>query len=318
LGLNSSHTHEVLKRIELKIKRLAEALENLRPRFGFGGSTGSNVEVNIDTSALAQEITLQLIRDSQIQIDANTDPIGGMTIAEWLQDIEADVDGIESRLDDIISELQTLITANAANFALNIAEMGIQTTLNIAAIVANAATTVAGIVVQTISLNSSLGDVEDAIDAGNIIAQDIEDVLDTIKVDTQAIENAVEEIEVQLVSADSGVDATTISGLNTDYRMRPDDTDGQFQIHAITVTNRSAFPNTFRLRYSDGTTIVIIDNSAALTVGLSHTFTLAAGQGLISNGQFLEINTQFNGAHEYETAFIKVKGGGSITFSSPT
>lgn len=119
------------------------------------------------------------------------------TLADILAKIIA-APATEAKQDDMESSLNTLVAANAANFGLNIAEMGIQTTLNIAAIVANAATSVAGMVIQTIANNLRLSAIETAVDevkAKIIAAPATEAKQDTANTSLGSIDTAINNIE---------------------------------------------------------------------------------------------------------------------------
>ncbi len=175
---------------------LNQVLDEGRFRLG-GGGPGVSVSIDLTTTEgllanieillidleakdFATEATLALVLGQL----ANA---GGFNAVEWLEDIEADVDGLEGRLD-------TLIAANAADFATNTAEVTIQGLAIVAQLILNLASTAATTAAVLLG-NGTLSDIDANTDGLEPQLQDIEDVLDTIKVDTQAIEVAVEAIE---------------------------------------------------------------------------------------------------------------------------
>lgn len=141
--------------VESLLTQLKSAIEQVRDKITPLASTAARQDTN--TNKL-------------IDIESLLAETGGFRITEWLEDIEADVDGIEGRLD-------TLIANNTADFIVNTAEMAVQSALIIAQLVLNAAIATANGILIGVG-NSRLADVRDNTDpaAGSTIAEWLEDI----------------------------------------------------------------------------------------------------------------------------------------------
>jgi len=154
----------------------------------------------VDSNAMvvdlaAMEILLIEIESEAQQIRVNVDNTGGKSIADWLSDAE--------------SSLNTLIAENAADFALNIAEIAVQGAAIIVAVVANAVSIVASVAIG----NARLSDIKTAVEAIDVNTdgiegglQDIETLLVGIDQDTNSIRASADEIEaaVETIEANAG------------------------------------------------------------------------------------------------------------------
>jgi len=275
--------------------------------------------IDADTSRIIANAATEAKQDDQETtlnaLEALLAEQGGMNINEWLEDIEADVDGIEDRLD-------TLIAANAANFGLNIAEMGIQTALNIAAIVANAGAVVAGIVFQTGSLNGSLQDIENIV-ATEATLGSINTSLNNIESDTgnmdtslNNIESDIDVVRLQGVRGQGNVVSTTIPAANTDLEARPAANEEGF-IKGINVTNNHGiFPVSFLFYDYNGTNQFRFHSELSIPAGVNVDVVI---NRRFQRDNYLRIIAGSLAAHTYVVSFVDEPGAdNTFTFTSPT
>jgi len=215
----SSDTHIVaqLKLLRADLKRLAkEAADekgfNLPIAVGGGGHTTVIDLTDTNLLLVAIDTVLDAIKVDTGVISAK-DFATEATLAAVLSKILV-APATEAKQDDIESSLNTLVAANASNFALNIAEMGIQTTLNIAAIAANAVSIIAGQVIATIASNASMQDIEDAVDelkASNITK------LDHLSTDIDQVNKQTKNQITGLYTYSARWTATSITGLHLQF-----------------------------------------------------------------------------------------------------
>jgi len=306
-----------LTEINRTLKRIEEKLSITRFHLGASLSGGSG---RVDLSGVVNAIgTLKGVLDAilsdttsidgKVATEATLSAIetllakdGGFTIAELLSQVE--------------SSLNTLITANAANFAANIAQIVASTAVNVAAIVANAATTVAGIVVQTISLNGSLQDIEDIVSTK--AKQDVANAdLDDIRIATEGSAQDLADIKgllEDLTFPDSNVDVLTFSpATDKKYTARPDSSDSTAFLHHIAIKNGDPiFPITFRVFLRDGTGNKAERPDLLKTISGNQTGTILLNLD-IRRACFLQIEASIASSHVMTLAFLH---NGAITFDS--
>lgn len=327
---------EVLKELILNRKateRLASVGGGGGGRTTGGGAAAAPIDVSFlalesTQSTLATEATLLLVQidtgvirsnttaiaNSVVQIDSNTDPTGGLTIAEWLEDIEADVDGLEGRLD-------TLIANNTADFILNVAEMGVQAALVIAAIVAQTAAQLITSTLQTASITGALSDVEDEIVITNTLLAEaggltIAEWLEDIEADVDGIEGKLDSIIgllEDLTFTDADVFSFTISpATQKKYRVQPDSSDSTCHLISVQIKNADpVFPITFRF--------YLRNNSGVLSQLFEHITIISALQTVsvrldldIRRKCHLEVEASISSSHVYVMAYLNE---GTVTFS---
>jgi len=330
-GLNDSHVFDVVKRIEQKMVRVAEAVEHLRPRFGFGGSTGTNVDINFDISALATELTLQAVAATAVDIETNTDPAGGLTIADWLEDIEADVDGIEGRLDDIIANTDETGSAIITEWLERIRD-----NLQFGIIPKSAAEfleeiedRVGDVDANTTHLGKGVAEyaeeIEDSILATNILLTAQAVILaigntstDNIDDNTDGLESRLDtviDLLEDLTFPDADVDNFTIPGANNDYRMQPDDSDSSCFVDTVEILNASAvFPVTFRFFLKNTLGDEVELTSLVTVIGILSSDSIEINRN-IRRKCHLIIRASIAGGHLFKMAYLN---NGSVTFDSPT
>lgn len=258
---------------------------------------------------LSSAMWLDLIENETRQTRVNVDATGGLSIADWLEDIEADVDGLEGRLD-------TLIAANAADFASNLAEL----VLILAQLVVNGAIQVTNGVLIAAG-NSTLTDIEidtSQIDTntnptgGNSIAEWLEE----IEANTDGLEGKADttnEFLADLTKNEGNVNGITLPVGNTDMVARPDAGVTAF-FQWIEIDNMGgAFPVTFRVFGTDGATEAQrVD--LLKTIGVGATDTIILNMEMRRNS-YLTIRATIAGAHVFRLVRFS---SGTVSFTSPT
>jgi len=330
---------EVLKEIIL----IRKAVEKGPLRSGGGGGRTTGAGAATDVSKLALEATqLLLATESTLSSRASEATLsslltralllatesnqltmigqqteGGLTTAEWLEDIEADVDGLEGRLD-------TLIAANAADFITNTAEIALvvaQLILNVAAVVANGLLIAFG--------NGRLGDIRDNTDpaGGLTIAEWLED----IEADVDGIEGLITSTNTKLDTAndtlddvltelrdltfpDSDVDVHTVSpATDKSYLVRPDSTDSTCFLQWVAIKNADPiFPITFRIFLRDGAANKAQRPDLLKTISAQQTDTIILNLNIRRNC-FLLIEASISSSHIFTLPYLN---NGAVTFSN--
>ncbi len=278
----------------------------------------------------ATQLLLATATNQTTQIGQQT--AGGQTTAEWLEDID---DGID-----------TLIFENDANFALNIAEMGIQTGLNIAQLIINAGIGTANGLLQ-LAANGKLDDIvsntqgiEDntAPASGTTIAEWLEDIdentdtLEALLAETGGLniteilanqdtnldaivltqDNIVELLE-DLTFPEADVDSHTLAPITDNFwQIRPDSTAFTCFVHHVQIFNNHAvFPVSFKVRLRDGAgnKAERPDLVAIISPQVADTIVLNMN---IRRNCFLEIEASFDAAHIFNLAYLN---SGAVTIS---
>ncbi len=319
-GATNSAVIASINRNSEVLTRLAEVME--KQRFPVAPKTA---RVEVFTSALATALDGIL---AKIIADPATQPKQDAIIAKMLV-----APSTEAKQDVMESSLNTLIAANAANFALNIAEialmiveLGVQTALSIAAITANAVTIVAGIVAQTTSLNNSLQDIENKI----IVSPSTEAKQDTIIGHVNGLEGLIgttnsntNQIESDLTHrwfVDGGVNGTqAITNGNNTLRVRPDTQTSQI-LKSVAITNNMAtLPAVFRFHWANGSGLTNEMEDPPPRTVLAQTTEIIDLDIEIRRLCFLEVVSSINAdANEFALQFAFHGDATDITFSSPT
>jgi len=308
---------------------LESTLSGFRSDFGLEdfATEVTSAAILVDTGVIRSSTVS--IDNSVVQIDNNTDSAGGLTIAEWLEDIEADVDGIEGRLDTIIQNtLDTadrlefgLIPKSAAEFLEEIEDkLGGSGALGILGWVTQFADNVitnANLI--AINLNTDpaggltiaewLEDIEADVDG-------IEGLLTTINASLNAIEADADAIRLQGIRGQGNVPSTTIPAGNTDLEARPAANEEGF-IKLIEVFNNHAFfPVTFIFFDYDGTNQVEFARISSLAAMTSQ---IEVIDRRFQRDNYLRIVAGSSAAHTFVTSFLDEAGGDdTFTFTSPT
>lgn len=332
MGITDKAVFDLWKQIRDDQRKHNTAILNLleqgsRRGGGGGGGRVGAASISIDTSLLAREATLLtrateatlatrgseatlLSRASEatlLLVESNTDPAGGLTIAEWLEDIEADVDGIEGRLD-------TLIANNTADFAANTAQIATQIALNIAQLIINAAISTANGLLTVIG-NGRLGDIRTNTDAAGGLS--IAEWLEDIEADVDGIEGKLDEVITELKDLtfpDSNVDVLTFSpATDAKYTARPDSSDSTAFIHHVAITNGDPiFPIAFRVFLIDGGGNKAERPDLVTTIAATQTDTIILNLD-IRRACFLQIEASIASAHVIKCPHLN---NGAISFDS--
>jgi len=323
------------------LNRILDVLRTTASKPTAIGVSSRSSRAHLDTApivsalaGLALESTLSSLNAKDFSTQATSaailaklsgDPATETTLADVLAKIIASP-ATEAKQDAII-------TADGVNIGLNIAQIVASTTLNIAAIVANSVAVVAGIGVQTTSLNSSLQDIEDIVatnakqDTGNTSIASvvtntnsfggkvIADWLSSIDGNAEAILDRVEDTNGLLneISLNDGeVKQLIIPAGNQELHIRPDAGVNAKVLFVEIDNGHGAFPVFFRIFEKGTFELERPTIGATVALGGSDTMIVATN---IRRDKYILIRATTAAAHTFRVSYIS---DGTVTLSSPT